>query len=285
MHFTCWNRRIRGAPKDNQPVQKADVEPEVLHLFDLVDGSYVPSPMAVGPWDKRMQNGVAINALVAHAVEQTPSLVPMVTSRLVTDILKPARMAPVKVRTETVREGTRLQLLQVELLQDDVVVVRASALRVRIGQSPATAFSVHPVAPEGLPPLNRRRSALSHISETRLEAGGIDHLGPGLVWSRTWGEIVPGVPISPFVHTAMAADFGSGTSSYVDWREWSYANVDISLHLTRMPQGQWVRVAATTESAGNGMAVVDTRLADEIGEFGHAHQTLFLDRVPPRPAT
>jgi len=46
-----------------------------------------------------------------------------------------------------------------------------------------------------------------------------------------------------------------------------------------MPQGEWVRVAATAESAGDGLAVVDTRLADERGEFGHAHQTLFLNRA------
>ena len=251
---------------------------DILHLFDHVDGAYVPTALATGPWDKRMQSGVVINALVAHAVEQTPSLVPMVTTRLVTDILKPAWMAPVQTRVEVIREGTRLQLLQIELLQQGVPIVRASALRVRLAESPATPFPIHAVAPEGLPSLNRRRSAMNAISETRLEAGGLDEIGPGLVWSRIRGDIVPGTPISPFVHTAMAADMGSGTSSYVDWREWTYANVDISLHLARMPQGEWVRVAAVTESAGNGLAVVDTRLADEHGEFGHAHQTLFLDR-------
>lgn len=252
---------------------------EITHLFDKVDGAFVPTGLATGPWDKRMQSGVVINALVAHAVEQTPSLVPMVTSRLVTDILKPAWMAPVTPQVEVIREGTRLQLLQIELLQNDVPIVRASALRVRIAECPATPFPVHAVAPEGLPSLNRRRSAMNAISETRLETGGLDVIGPGLVWSRMRGEIEPGTPISPFVHTAMAADMGSGTSSYVDWHDWTYANVDISLHLTRMPQGEWVRVAAVTESAGNGLAVVDTRLADEHGEFGHAHQTLFLNRT------
>ncbi|WP_298287292.1 acyl-CoA thioesterase domain-containing protein [Novosphingobium sp.] len=251
----------------------------ITHLFDKLDGAFVPTALATGPWDKRMQSGVVINALVAHAAEQTPSLVPMVTSRLVTDILKPAWMAPVQPRVEVIREGTRLQLLQIELLQNDAPIVRASALRVRIAECPATPFPVHAVAPEGLPSLNRRRSAMNAINETRLEAGGLDVIGPGLVWSRMRGEIEPGMPISPFVHTAMAADMGSGTSSYVDWHDWTYANVDISLHLTRMPQGEWIRVAATTESAGNGLAVVDTRLADEHGEFGHAHQTLFLNRT------
>jgi acyl-CoA thioesterase len=202
----------------------------------------------------------------------------MVITRLATDILKPAWMAPVETRVEVVREGKRLQLLHIELLQDGEPIVRASALRVRIAESPATSFPVHPVAPDSLPSLNRRRSSMNAINETRLESGGLDVVGPGVVWSHTRGDIVPGTPITPFVHTAMVADMGSGTSSYLDWHEWSYANVDISLHLTRMPHGEWIRLAATSESAGNGIAIVDSRLADVHGEFGHAHQTLFLAR-------
>jgi acyl-coenzyme A thioesterase PaaI-like protein len=256
-----------------------ETEKPIRHLFDVVDGAYVPTPLAAGPWDKRLQNGVAINALVAHAAEQVLSPVPMVTCRLVTDIMRPSRMAPVVTKVDVLREGGKLQLLQIDLVQDDVVTTRASVLRVRDGQSPATEFTVHAVGSSDLPSLNGSRSALAPINETRLEAGGITVLGPGVVWTRMTGDITPGVPISPFVQIAMAADFGSGTSSYVDWREWSFANVDISLFLTRMPVGQWVRVDAKTESAGNGIAIVDTRLSDEFGELGHAHQTLFVEKV------
>lgn len=257
-------------------MSETDEASSIRHLFDVVDGAYVPTTLTAGPWDKRLQNGVAINALIAHAAEQVPSPAPMVTCRLVTDILRPSRMAPVVTKVEILREGAKLQLLQIDLLQDDVITARASVLRVRDGHSPATQFPIHIVGPDTLPPLNRRKSALAPINETRLEEGGVEVLGPGVVWTRMTGDITPGVPISPFVQVAMAADFGSGTSSYVDWREWSFANVDISLHLTRMPLGKWIRVAATTESAGNGIAIVDTRLSDEHGEIGHAHQTLFV---------
>jgi len=47
-------------------------ENEIKHLFDKVDDAFVPTALATGPWDKRMQSGVVINALVAHAAEQTP---------------------------------------------------------------------------------------------------------------------------------------------------------------------------------------------------------------------
>lgn len=247
-------------------------------LFEYDGSLFHPTRLAIGPWDKRYQSGVVVNALVAHAVEQTGCPASMTTARLVTDIMKPTLMAPVEPRVRIVREGKRLQLLELELIQDSVATVRASALRVRTTSSPATVQPVHAVPAASLPSLSGNRSPLASICETRLESGGLESLGPGVVWAMITGEIVPGTPISPFVALAMAADMASGTSSIVDWRAWSFANVDISLHLSRMPQAGWLRVAATTQSAGNGVAVVDARLADEQGDIGHAHQTLFLDR-------
>lgn len=252
--------------------------PLVRHIYDLVAGAYAPTALATGPWDRRLQSGVVLNALIAHLIEQAPSPVPMVTSRLLLDMMKPTLMAPVETRVSVLREGKRLQLLDVELIQDGATTARASALRIRAGESPATDAPRHLLPSIDLPSLNGGRSPLQHINETRLESGGLEVPGPGVVWARMTGEILPGVPISPFVQLAMAADFGSGTSSFVNWREWSFANVDISLHLTRMPQGEWVRIAAETGSAGNGIAIVHSTLADEQGELGHAHQTLFLDK-------
>jgi len=206
----------------------------------------------------------------------------MVIARLVIDIMKPTSMAAVQTRTVALREGKRLQLIQVDILQDGEVTVRATALRVRVTPSPATEAIVHAHPSPDLPEFHRRKSPLYHVVESRLEAGGLEVPGPGVVWSRINADIVPGTPISPYVQMAMTADFGSGLSSFVNWREWSFANVDMTLHLARMPQGPWLRLAAATEGAGNGLAVVHSRLADELGEFGHAHQTLFLSQRSSR---
>lgn len=249
-----------------------------VYIYSLSGEGFVPTVLATGPWDRNYQSGVALNALVAHLIEAHETPAPMVTSRVVIDLLRPTTMAPVEARIETVREGRRLQLLQLDLVQSGVVTVRATALRVRAAAAPASAVATIGAPPEGLPGFNSERSAFRHIIETRLESGGLECPGPGVVWARMFGEVLPGIPVTPFVQAAMAADFGSGLSSFVDWREWTFANVDISLHMTRAPKGEWVRVSAETESAGNGVAVVATRLADAEGAFGHAHQTLYLDR-------
>lgn len=250
-------------------------------FYDEGEAGFVPTVLARGPWDRRWQNGVALVGLVAHLCERTPTPVAMVPARLTMDILRPTPMGPVTARVTPLREGRRLQLLEIELLADGAPTIRATALQVRDGVAPAVAAAVHPLAPEGLPSFNGGRSKFAHVVETRLEAGGLDKLGPGIVWARFFGEIMPGVPISPFVAAAMAADFGSGLSSVVDWRGWTFANVDISLHFTRRPQGPWIRVAASTATVGNGMGMVDATIADLAGEIGKAHQTLYFDRRDP----
>jgi hypothetical protein len=74
----------------------------------------------------------------------------------------------------------------------------------------------------------------------------------------------------------MASDVGSAPSSIVERGKWSFANVDLSLYLTRLPVGPWVLVDAVTTSGGSGVGLVNSTLADEQGVFGRAHQTLFL---------
>jgi len=247
-----------------------------VHFYEPHGDGFAPTRLVTGPWDKRLQSGVALAGLVAH-LEGHPTATPMGVARLVIDLMRPTPMAPVVTRVTELRGGKRLQLLDVEVLHEGEVTLKASALRVRLADSPATPQTPY-AEPSASLPVFSSRSVYGHIVESRLERGGLEQLGPGVTWMRFFGEIVPGVPISPFVQMAMAADCSSGLSAYVDWREWTFANVDISLHLARMPQGPWARIAAETQSTGNGIGVVDATLSDLAGDVGHAHQTLFLDR-------
>jgi acyl-CoA thioesterase len=82
----------------------------------------------------------------------------------------------------------------------------------------------------------------------------------------------------------MAADLASGPSAIVDSREWSYANLDLTIYLTRSPIGEWIFAESETMSAGDGTAVVNSRLGDRTGYIGITNQVLYMARRPPRPA-
>jgi acyl-coenzyme A thioesterase PaaI-like protein len=97
-----------------------------------VDGNRVEtSPNAAGPWDSNMQHGSAPAALVTWAAEAIPTSVPMQIVRVTIDLLRPVPVAPLTVETEVLREGRKIQLCAIRLLADDVVVVRATVLKVR----------------------------------------------------------------------------------------------------------------------------------------------------------
>lgn len=249
------------------------------HFYEKRDALMVPGPLVAGPWDARLQGGVPLAGLFAHLIEQVPSLVPMVTTRLLIDLTRPTPMVPFTTDVRIVREGKRVQMIEVDLIIDGVVTAKASAMRVRVAGTPAEPETRAEIPPPNANKLMTDRSRIAHLVERRLIDGGIQKRGPGTAWIRISGEIVKGEPITPYVQAAMCADFGSGLSAVVDWREWSFANVDITLHLTRMPKAGWLKLNAATITGGAGVAVVHGAMFDEYGAIGHTHQTLYLDKV------
>jgi hypothetical protein len=85
---------------------------------------------------------------------------------------------------------------------------------------------------------------------------------------------VAGEEPSALQRVMAAADSGNGVSAALDWREHLFINTDLSVHLLRPPQGEWVCLEAQTLIGPVGLA--DTALWDERGRIGRAAQTLLV---------
>lgn len=244
---------------------------------------FVPTPVSISPWNPNHQSGVAISALLVHLIEQVPTLAPMMLARLTLDIARPTPMARITATCTVTREGAKMQNLEARLMADGQITARATALRVRLAESPAAAEALDHPAPEDSPdrPFMRRYPTRGGL-ESRLLSGGPREPGPGRAWMRAAVPLLPGVPATPLVASAMVADFGSALASFTPL-DWSFANIDLALHYTRPPESDWIFVAAKTISAGDGTGLVETILADRRGSFGRAHQTLFIEQVVARP--
>ena len=97
-------------------------------------------------------------------------------------------------------------------------------------------------------------------------AGGFMQIGPGARWVQFPGlEVVAGHAMTPLERVAMVSDFGSGTAPLVSPKDWSFANLDICIHLSRLPRGEWLLIDVTSESSGNGCGLVHSRLGDVDG--------------------
>lgn len=243
------------------------------------------SPFAGGPWDPALQHGAAPSSLICWAVERLPAPVPMRVARLTVDLMRPVPVMPLAIETKVLREGRKIQLVQVRLTAGGTDVVRATALRVRRHAQalPAAAFCPpHDVrSPELSRPPDTAGMAetpfLSAIS-MRIARGSFRLPGRAAVWYRADRPMVEGAPLSPLMRAVIAADFCNGTSSVLDFREWTFINGDLTLSLAREPVGDWILLDAETWAGPDSIGLATARLADRDGYFGRAVQTILLEK-------
>jgi len=248
------------------------VTEQALAFYEAQGACFVPTDINISPWNAKGQNGVALAGLAGHVIGQVPCPAEMHTARLTIDILGLVPRLPLEALIRVVREGRRVQLVEVDLVAGGRTCVRATALRTRIAPSPVSDQPlIHP-----LPDPDKAQGKVPWVRMHRLQ-GSFLQVGPGAQWVQILTRVVAGHDLTPLERVAMIADFGSSTAPLVLPREWTFANLDVSAHLTRLPQGEWLLLETTSASSGNGIGVVDTRLGDVAGMFGHPHQTVFLD--------
>jgi hypothetical protein len=103
-----------------------------------------------------------------------------------------------------------------------------------------------------------------------------ESLGPGRVWMRLREPIVPGERPSPLARLVATADFANGISRELDFEKYLFINADLTIHLWRAPQGEWIGLDAKTVLMDGGVGVAESVLHDTGGPVGRAYQTLVV---------
>jgi acyl-coenzyme A thioesterase PaaI-like protein len=249
---------------------------------------FVGTDEARGPWDPRALHGGAPAALIAAAFERLGPGTELCIGRLAFEFLRPIPLAPLTLRTRIVRPGRRVQELAAELLADDQPIVRAGALRVQaVPQAAAEAAPASASAGAPMPPPSSGRPvrfALSGSSDASFAASAMEMRwlsdpqvpGPGKVWMRLRHPLLPDEPPTSLTRLVATADFGNGVSAALPFDRFLFINADLTIHLQRQPQGEWIGLDAQTllSSAGSGLA--ESVLHDERGPLGRAFQTLVV---------
>jgi hypothetical protein len=250
----------------------------VTGAFYTPDGdTLVPSELTRGPWDPDAQHAGPPSALVARALERCQPREGMRIGRVAVEILCPVPLAPLTIDARVARPGRSVELLEASLAGPDGPVMRATAWRVAVGD-----VSLESDPPPPGPEQGRDRDffptgqeAGYHTAmEYRFVRGGFLEPGPALVWMRMRGALVEDEEPSPLERLMVVADVGNGVSAVLDWREYLFINTELTVHLLRPPDGEWVGVDAVTRVDGVGLA--ETELWDERGRLGRGAQTLLV---------
>jgi hypothetical protein len=203
--------------------------------------------------------------------------------RLTYELLRSVPIAPLRVSAEVARPGRSVEMVEAELSDADGVVMRARAWRLRtkdVKFDEVPGLREPPPGPDRGEPGEFFHTGYDvgyHTAmEYRFVSGAFMDPGPAVVWMRMAVPLLPGEEPSPLQRVLAAADSGNGVSAALDWQRYLFINVDLSVHLNRMPQGEWVCLDAVTIPESNGVGIADTALFDERGQIGRAAQTLLV---------
>src|SRR5207302_5697143 len=106
--------------------------------------------------------------------------------------------------------------------------------------------------------------------EMRFAAGSFERPGPSTVWMRLRRPVVAGEEPSPLMRVAAAADFGNGVSASIDWQRFLFINPDLTIHLHRQPEGEWICLDARTDIDPGGRGLAQSALFHGRGAIGRS---------------
>ncbi len=259
--------------------------PSAPGAFYVPDGDrYAATELTRGPWDPGAQHAGPPAALLGREIERLPDAGDFQIGRVTCEILRSVPIAPLSVSARIVRPGRSVQLIEAELSDGEETLMRASAWRIRIApvEIPAKAMAPAPA------PLGPEQGAEVEFfptgqelgyhtaMECRFVAGGFVVPGPATAWLRMRQPLVAGEEPSPLQRVLVAADVGNGISASLDYRRSLFINVDLTVHLERLPAGEWVCVDAVTVPRPSGNGTAESVLSDERGRLGRALQTLLI---------
>ena len=220
---------------------------------------YTPTELARGPWGASV-SGTVVGGLPA---------------RLTVDLLRPVALAPVTAAAAIRRDGRRIRAADVELHQGGQLAARATVLFARPGAAPPGRVWTPRQAMPPLPHHGWDRTDppfemwACHAGgacgrETEWEQDEFRKFG----WIREIHPLVEGVPLTPFVRAAMAADV---TSAVTNWGTAGlrFINADFTLSLVRLPAGEYIGLASDGHIGHAGLASGSATMFDEQGPIGH----------------
>lgn len=234
-----------------------------------------PTPSTDSGWGANQLRGMAVAGALARATERAVArLAPdaaLRPSRFTLDLFRPARAVESRVRTEVVRQGRRLMLVDAFFEQADVCVARSATLFLSPSQSPEGKIWTDAPQPAE-PPLTLQPDD----GDERI------YYTEGTGWSKSsqtnhaayrhqsWHvptPIVDGEIPTAFQMVASICDVSNVISNWGE-RGLEFINADVTLTLTRIPDELGMGLSATGRVEFDGVSSGSAVLYDRRGVFG-----------------
>jgi hypothetical protein len=265
-------------------------------------GTVLSAAACGGPWSAELQHGGPPSALLVRLAEQLAAAAVghrnLVAARTAAEFLAPVPVAPLQVwarverlarsavlvRTQLAASGKPCLQARVWLMTESPdgrppaagpAVLAGSAAADRDVADPGAAELLTTEDPTELPDFGMDGFPYAEHLDWRAVSGKAREPGPATVWVRARVPLLAGEQPSTLQRLLVVADSASGVSSLLDWDDWSFANIDLDVHLVRQSQDDWVLMQAVSE-LGAGLGLARSSLSDRAGLVGAGLQTLLV---------
>jgi hypothetical protein len=93
--------------------------------------------------------------------------------------------------------------------------------------------------------------------------------------------LVPDEEPNSLERVLAVADSGNGISWEMDIARWHFINPELTVHLHREAEGEWICLDAQTAISQGGVGLATSVLSDLAGPVGVGAQSLFVAPRPP----
>jgi len=254
-------------------------------LFIQEGKIYTPTEKALGPWGPGMLHGGASSGLIGHALDEASGRDELQFARISLDMFRPVPQSPLTVESRIVRDGKRVQIIDVSVTANGKEVARGTGLKmaprdIELPDGMSVSEETLPNPDEiptssmmGTKEVDNIPPGL-HFNLQTKRVSGFAGQGEGQAWFRMPVPVVAHKPTSPFVHMCLISDFGNGTGQFYVKNSAGSINADITLYLHRIPDGEWVGFDSKAHMQLNGIGVILTQLCDTKGPVGHISQAI-----------
>ena len=231
----------------------------------------------VSAWGPDLQHGAPPSALLTRAMDRLDPAGKTRLARIAVDLLGPVPLGELRTRARVARPGRRIQLLEGELEANGRTVARASGWLMRTQDTAAVEQTADR-------PLVLPTQDLDSSFFTRWTSGYIDSLdirgdAQGVVWARPRLPLVADETMTRAERVMCVADIANGVGAVLEPTEWRFLNTDLVTHLHRLPEGEWIGVAAEASVGPDGVGATSGTLYDQAGAIGHTLQALLIEQV------
>ena len=254
--------------------------------------TFQPTSHTGGAWSESEQHisplgGLIVHEIQAHAAAREGQAQPsdsLAISRLSMDILGVLPVDEFDIHVQVIRPGRTIELLEATVTATGRPAICARAWRL------ATADTKHVSGGEdaALP----SPQAVQPWPLTSVWPGGYiasldvrpttqPEPGRATAWVHTPLQLLEDEPSSDLARFVALVDTANGIAVRRSPREWMFPNVDLTIHLHRQPEGDWVGLDTTVVFGPAGHGLTSTVLHDGLGPVGRAEQSLTIRPLHP----